>query len=381
MAHKKILYIVGGLYYPNGMAQILSQKINYLAEKTDYDLYMVLTEREDLPWYYDMPDKVKWVNFDLNFDDLDEMPAIQRLMVYHKKNAEYKDLLEKYILELKPDITISICRRELNFLNTIPDGSKKIGEFHFDRKSYRQFYKSFLPSFVNHAITDFWMDKMIREVRKLDAFVVLTSYDKKSWPEIDNVRVIPNAIRTVSDTKSSLKEKNVIAVGSYNHVKGYDMLFEAWKIVEQKYPDWHLNIYGNGKNDLFQQMAQSGGLKNVSCNSAVRDIYNKYRESSIFVMSSRHEGFGLAIAEAQSCGLPVVSFDCPYGPREIINDGKDGFLIEERNVELMAEEIIYLIEHEEVRHEMGEAAILNSKRFDEDTVMKMWMDLFDSVLY
>ena len=136
--NKKIVYFVGGLLSPNGMGTILSQKINYLAEHTDYDLYMVLTEKAGAPWYYDIHPRVKWVNFDINFDELDIMPFHQKLWHYYLKQRKFKRMFNDYLMQVRPDVTVSICRREINFITDIQDGSKKIAEIHFARPFYRK---------------------------------------------------------------------------------------------------------------------------------------------------------------------------------------------------------------------------------------------------
>ena len=124
---RKVVYIVGGLYQPSGMGQVLSCKVNYLAEHTDWQIYVVLTERPELPYFYELAQNIKHVNFDINFDELDTMPLIKKIQEYHKKQNTYKKRLTSFLMEVKPDITVTAVRREINFINDIPDGSRKIG--------------------------------------------------------------------------------------------------------------------------------------------------------------------------------------------------------------------------------------------------------------
>ena len=149
----KIVYVVGGLLAPNGMSSVLSAKINYLAEHTDYELYMILTEKAGQKWYYTINPKVHWVNFDINFDELDTMPFLKKLFFYQQKQRRYKKMFTDYLMQVRPDITVSTVRREINFINDIPDGSKKVGEIHFNRTNYREFNKRWLPGFVNRFIS------------------------------------------------------------------------------------------------------------------------------------------------------------------------------------------------------------------------------------
>ena len=376
---KKIVYVVGGLISANGMGQVLSQKINYLAEHTDYHIYMILTEKKNTPWYYRISDKVESVNFDINFDELDTMPLLQKIIHFQKKQYQYKKLFTKYLMEIKADIIISTCRREINFINEIKDGSIKIGEIHFNRLSYRQINKKYFPTVINKAISNFWIGLFIKQIKRLDRFVVLSEEDKGYWKGLNNIEVINNPIKFIPETYSTCKNKIAIAVGRYTEQKGFDLLMKAWKIVEQKHPDWHLNIYGSGDKETYQNLAKQEDIKTLSCHDSVKDIYSKYEESSLFLLSSRYEGFGLVLAEAMSCGVPTVSFACPCGPKDIINDGVDGFLVQNGNIEEFASKICYIIENNDKRTAMGYNARNNIARFEEKYIMKKWIKLINEL--
>ena len=191
---KKIVYIVGGLYQPSGMGQVLSCKVNYLAEHTDWQIYVVLTERPDLPFFYKLAPNVKYVNFDINYDELDTMPLFKKLCAYRKKQTLYKQKLSSYLMEVKPDITVSVIRREINFINEIPDGSKKVGEIHFAKPDYRKIDKPYFPQCVNKWLTDKWQGALIKKIARLDKFVVLTEEDAGYWDTLTNKIVIPNPV-------------------------------------------------------------------------------------------------------------------------------------------------------------------------------------------
>lgn len=379
--NKKIVYFVGGLLSPNGMGTILSQKINYLAEHTDYDLYMVLTEKAGSPWYYDIHPRVKWVNFDINFDELDIMPFHQKLWHYYLKQRKFKRMFNDYLMQVRPDVTVSICRREINFITDIQDGSKKIAEIHFARPFYRKFDKPFFPEFINEWISRQWIGSFVNKLKRLDRFVVLTKEDSLNWPELNNLEVIPNFVKSGSSARSSYSCKQVVAVGRYSWQKGFDLLINAWKIVNASYPDWQLAIYGNGDNGFYQKQADDLGLSSViTCHGPVENIHEKYVESSLFVLSSRYEGFGLVLVEAMGAGLPIVSFACPCGPSDIVENGLTGILVPPGNVEQLAEKICFLIEHQDVRQAMGEKAISRAKMFTQERVMQQWIELFENLM-
>lgn len=376
----KIVYVVGGLLAPNGMSSVLSAKINYLAEHTDYELYMILTEKAGQEWCYQINPKVQWVNFDINFDELDTMPLPKKLFYFQQKQRRYKKLFTDYLMKVRPDITVSTVRREINFINDIPDGSKKIGELHFNKSNYRNIHILFFSDSFNQYLSRRWMEGLMKQIARLDRFVVLTHKDSVNWNGLPNLQVIPNFITHFPAQTSACTNKQVIAVGRYDSVKGFDMLIEAWKKVYEQHPDWHLNIYGAGHREEYQQMADRMGLQDVvHCHAAVADIDAKYADSALFVMSSRNEGFGLVLVEAMAAGLPVVSFDCPCGPSDIVTNGEDGILVENGDVDKLADAICWMIDHPEERKQYGKSARCNAKRFAQDKVMDMWLELFETL--
>ena len=374
---KKVVYIVGGLYQPSGMGQVLSCKVNYLAEHTDWQICVVLTERPDLPFYYNLSPNVKFVNFNINFDELDTMPLLKKICAYRKKQAAYKNKLTSYLMEVRSDITVTTIRREINFINDIPDGSHKIGEIHFAKPDYRKFSKPYFPKFINHWITNKWQGKLTQQLARLDKFVVLTEEDAGYWDRLYNKIVIPNPLTKYPNSKSDGKNKVVISVGRYDIQKGFDMLIKAWAIVAQKHPDWTLRIFGPGNNGLYQEQANNLGLNQlVECHGVSDQVYDEMAKASFYVLSSRYEGFGLVLIEAMAVGLPCVAFECPAGPRDIITDQKDGILVEKNNVPKLADAICYLIENDKDRENYSRLAITKSERYRIDNIMNKWLLLF-----
>lgn len=376
----KIVYVVGGLLAPNGMSSVLSAKINYLAEHTDYELYMILTERAGQKWYYTINPKVHWINFDINFDELDTMPLLKKLYFYQQKQRRYKKMFTDYLMEVRPDITVSTVRREINFINDIPDGSKKVGEIHFSRQFYRQLNKRYFPYCLNRIVSKMWMSGLIRNLKRLDSFIVLTHEDLSNWPELSNIRVIPNPLISNPNIRSKGNSKRVIAAGRYSWQKGYDLLIDAWEIVAEHCPDWTLEIYGAGNCMPYKRMVEEKGLiGKIFCNPATNNIYERYAQASLFVLSSRFEGFGLVIIEAMGAGLPVVSFACPCGPKDIIEDSVNGLLVKNGDVNQLAMKLIFLMQKDDIRKTMIPHALRTASNYDIDHIMKLWMNLFEGL--
>lgn len=379
--HTRIAYCIPSLDHSGGMERVLTTKANYLAEHMGYDVSIIITDDKGTKPYFPLSEKIHVVQLDVNIDNLWQYPTWKRLYLYRKKMSLYKRRLEQCLKLIKPDITISLLRREINFLCDIKDGSAKLGEIHFGRYKYREANFNFLPGFVNQWITNRWMAQLDKKVKLLHKFVVLTHEDATYWKGLSNLTVIPNPITIEQGLLSDCTAKRVIAVGRYTHQKGFDLLIQAWKIVNEKHPDWILNIYGGGDNNSYQELANKLQLNDtVLCHGQVDDIVKEYLKCSIFVLSSRFEGFGLVLAEAMSLGLAPVSFTCPCGPRDIIHDGEDGILCPNGDIEQLAAGICRLIEDEQLRKEMGRKAAQNIQRYTIDKIMKQWDELFQEIV-
>jgi len=375
----KIAYCTPSLYIPGGVERVLTTKANYLADVAGYDIYIILTDGKGKEPYYELSKKIHVINLDINFEELWSKSFLQKIPVYLKKQARYKKQLKETLYRIKPDVTVSLLRREINFLCDIKDGSKKVGEMHINKAHYRNFEgKDY--NWVKGIFSKLWMNGLIKNLKRLDKMVVLSEEDKNSWVGIKNIDVIPNPLPFKAEKLSTHENKQVIAVGRYVHEKGFDLLLESWKTVYEKHPDWQLVFYGSGDTTYYKELAKSIGIDKVcSFNGPTKDIKNKYAESSIYALSSRFEGFGMVIIEAMSCGVPVVSFACPYGPRYIITNGKDGFLVKNGDTGQLAERICYMIEHPEERIRMRKNATETAKKYTIEEIGKQWTELFSKL--
>lgn len=376
----KIVFCTPALYSAGGVERVVSFKASYFAEQLGYDVTIIVTEGRGRNCYFPLSDKVKVINLELGFEELWRVSFTKKVFLYLPKQRQYKRLLKAELMRIRPDFTISMLRREINFLNDIQDGSMKIGELHVNRINYRNFEVND-TNLVKSLFAKFWMKSLIGKLRRLDRLVVLTDKGKSDWPELSNVTVIPDPIPLQTEVISQLKEKRVVTIGRYAYQKGYDILLHVWSEVEKKFPDWSLSIYGMGNQSQYFQLMKNLGIDADRCllNGPINDVSKIFEESSVFVLSSRFEGFGLVLAEAMSCGVPVVSFDSPYGPSDIITDGVDGFLIKDWNEKAFADKVCLLIEDADLRQKMGQAAIGSSRRYQPDRIMSEWKKLFESL--
>ena len=377
----RIAYCIPALYYPSGMERVLTMKANYLAEH-GYEVHIILTDGGNKPSYYPLDSSVRLHQLDIDFEKPYYYSICRRVWMYQRRMYSLKKRLNNCLCSIRPDITISLLRRDINVLHQMKDGSIKMGEIHFDRLHYRNVQFRWLPQIVNRWLTDYWMNSLIRKLHKLSTFVVLTHEDATYWPELDNVVVIHNPLTVQPQPVHSYSSHQIIAAGRYVDQKGFDRLIEAWRLLAADFPDWKLRIYGDGHlREALQKQVDELGLTN-SCilEHSVPDITSRYADSSMFVLSSRFEGFGLVIVEAMSCGLPVVSFACPCGPKDIITEGQDGFLVEEGNVEAMAQRMRQLIQDEKLRSVMGVRAMHRAEDFDMKKIGLQWINLFERLI-
>lgn len=377
----KIVYCTPSLYMAGGVERVLTLKANYFADVYGYDITIVTTDGEEKENYFPLSSKVKVVNLCINFDEMWHHSFLKRLSLYIPKERLFKKKLTEELTRLKPDITISLLRREINFLTDINDGSKKIGEIHINRAHYR----NFTPNRTNPfkvLFAKYWMYGLVKKIKSLDRFIVLTEYDRQAWQDIPRVDVIPNPLPFYPKLGDLPRRKRIIAVGRYFDEKGYDMLLRAWAIVEKECKEWEMDIYGDGNKSYYEKLSSSLDLdkKRFRLNDSVSNVQNEYLDSSLFVCTSRFEGFGMGIIEAMACGLPVVAFDCLWGPRSIIANGEDGILVENGNVRKFAEAILYLIDNSSKLQKMSEIARKNVWRFNIEGIALKWKKIFDEVV-
>ena len=372
----KILYYLPSLYTSGGLERIIVFKANYFANHLpDVQVILVTSEQLNKPSFFPLSENVKHIDLNVCIDYPFDQSSLLKLFRFPFLYRKFKNRFLKVLEREMPDIVISTIRREINFLPLLKDGSIKVAELHVTK----DFYHPNFPKGMNRLLRERKDRVRLKKLKLMDAVVFLTAQEKSFWPELSNVHVIPNPLVLKPKDVSTCQAKQVIAVGRYVPQKGFDLLIEAWSIVNACYPDWVLKIYGDGNPvELQDQIDRLNLTESCKLKPSTTVIEEKYCDSSIFVLSSRYEGFGMVLVEAMACGLPSIAFDCPSGPSEIIRDGIDGFLVENGNVKEMAKRICNLIKDDLLRKEMGERAQLNSARFHMENIAAQWKDLFES---
>ena len=371
----KIVSCTPAIYSAGGVERVVTVKASHFAEHLGYEVSIIVTEGRARESYFPLSDKVEVINFELGFEDLWKASFLKKILIYLRKQRQFKQMLAAELMRIRPDFTISTLRREINFLNSIKDGSVKLGELHVNRANYRSMANA---NPLKKLFSFFWMKSLIGHLKNLEKMVVLTDSALGDWPELDNVIKIPDPLPFRIDVLSNLQKKRVVSIGRYEYDKGNDLLLQVWAKVEKLCPDWRLDVYGMGNRAPYELLKSQLGIDTDRCglHGPVSDVQEEYRGSSVFVLPSRFEGFGLVLIEAMACGVPVISFDCENGPRTIISDGVDGFLIPAFDVDSYAEKLVKLMQNPSLCESMGKNARRSAEKYDIDGIASRWKELF-----
>lgn len=368
----KIVYCIAGLFNSGGMERVLSLKANYLVSK-GFDVTIITTDQNERSPFFHLDNRINILDLGINYNPAPSS-FLSKTYQYILKQAKHKRILRTVLDSLKADIVVSMFDHEVSVLPKIADGSKKVLEIHFSRFKRIQYNRKGIYYLIDYIRS--WYD--LKLAKKYDKFVVLTEEDKLNWGNLPNLLNIPNPNSFDTNSFSNLTNKKVIAVGRLDYQKSFEDLILAWSRLDAKFNDWTLNIYGDGpqKEKLIKLVNTINLQDRVFLNRAVKELKGKYIESSILAMTSKYEGLPMALLEGQACGLPLISYACKCGPKDIIQDGINGFLIAEGDQKAFTNALEKLMEDIELRMYMGENSIRLSKRFSLENVMDQWIKLF-----
>ena len=371
---KKITILALHLGY-GGVENAVATLANLLCEKYDVEILSVYRLYNDPVFKIDDKVKIRYIS---------NIKHNKKEMIYYLKKKNFSMLFKglgaslktgyvKYVktaMELrKLDTDVVISTRTVhNFLvsNFVKKGIKKIAWEH----NHHNNNKRYISALVNSC-------------KKMNYLVTVSKELKEFYEQYLGKKVyyIPNCLDNIPSKLSKLDSKNLISVGRLSKEKGFDDLLKLFKKISQKHTDWHLNIVGDGmeKNDLLD-LAKELKLGDKVTFHGYQDkdyINDLLLDSSIYVMTSRTESFGLVLIEAMSYGIPCVSYTSAQGANEIIDDGKNGYLIKDRNEDEMISKIDLLINDEKLRKKLGKEARVKSKLYSKENVLKSWNKLIN----
>lgn len=358
----KIVYLYSSLAITGGVERVLVDKMNYLVSRYGYEVYMITSDQGQHPVPYLLDERVHLSDLQIRFHSQYQYSGWRRLTKGRLlKQLYYQRLMEK-MQEINPDVIVSTTSQDVHALLRVKGNIPLVVEAH----------NNFLhqDSWINRVRTfynNYW-------IGKADAVVTLTQGDAKNWRRVSrNMYVIPNIVH-LNDTGcySDCTNKRAIFVGRLVEQKGITDLIKVWRIVNQRHPDWQLDVYGNGQMESLSEIK-------LFIHPPTEDIMKEYINSSMLLMTSVFEPFGLVLPEAMSCGLPVVAFDCPYGPADIIKHEYNGVLVPNRDINLYADYVCALMESLGLRHDMGAEGVKTAQQYQADNIMPQWKRLFSDL--
>ena len=380
----RIAYIIDSMAFKGGAERIISEKMNELSADDSYCIYLITCYQfpDETPNTYYISEKVGQIHLQIPVHRQYKYHYPRRLWKKWRYHHLLSQKLAKTIDSIQPDIIVGVGYTLADVVCSIPCQAKKVIESHEARHFTMSnvLYRERSP--LSKMFVGIYRKIYLRTIEKKASVVVcLTREDAIDWQKAHRVEVIPNFSTMQVTAISSGTSKRVIAVGRLEWQKGYDKLIRIWKNVYTRHPNWQLDIFGEGtlKNELQTQIRQEQ-VSNITIHPFTDNISKEYANSSICVLTSRFEGFSLVLLEAMRHGVPCVTFDCPYGPSDVVDNGKNGYVIENDNIELFAEKLSELMDHPETRKTFSEMAIVKAKIFDKEVIMRQWKSLFESLL-
>lgn len=381
MEKLRILYLIPSLTNSGGMERVLTEKVNFLSDK-EIKVSIFTTDMKDteIP-FYPLSDLVKVHNAKIFLNSAFSLPLLSKIKKTKELLSIYQIQLEQFIIEHQIDICISMGAKELEFFSKLSVPVIKVFESHFNPNVR----SSFISDHKGKSLLWNWIGKYRdwqyrQQTKNLDQIVVLTKAAKIEWEKThSNVCLIHNPIPfDIEKTARSQIFNRVIAIGRLEDQKGFDLLIQSWKRVSNKHLGWQLDIYGEGskKEQLFDLINKNNLEKTIKLKGVSKQIKKELLNSDFYVMSSRYEGLPMVLLESIACGLPIVSFDCPTGPAEIIENNDCGLLALNGDIVDLTDKIMLMIENPELRFEKSQVALNKAKLYSLDRIMSQWEGLF-----
>ena len=378
----KIVYFLKAFADKAGTERIFSDKMNYLARNCGYDITFITYEQSNHPMAFPLDKSISVIDLNVRFLTIYKLTPIIRCFAKLRKLILLKSKLNKALTQINPDYIIITTYDFDKFCCILSLPYRFVIESHICMSSVKQELRQ------NNVISTFiakWFDKInFRNLNKAYCLVSLTNKDKKEWEKNTNIPIfiIPNFVTYFPENiiPYSERQNRIICVGRLTMQKGFDYLIDAWSLISNNYPEWKIDIFGHGEleEDLNKMIMYNNLESSIIIHKPTERIYEEYEYSTIFILSSRYEGFAIVLLEAMSCGVPCISFDCPNGPSDIISQGENGILVPYADINKLAESIEWMIEHNQDRQKMSENARNTAHSYTQDLIMPQWISLFNS---
>lgn len=347
----RIVYVIEQLSEVGGMERILVDKMNFLCRQPQMEVVLVLLWRDKHPIAFNLDSHIKVIRLNV--------PRVRGGLSF----PVVLPLYNKTVKKLNPDITVLSWVAGAVLATFGVKRGKTIYESHSDSR----------------ILKHHWLQTTLQH--RVDAVVTLTPEDAACFTSARNVVVIPNFTSLQPDVKIDYTKKHCIAMGRLVAEKDYPRMIALWARISQTFPDWVLDIYGDGiERPKVEQCIRRFHIESqVLLHGVTKNVVEAYGSGSIFLMTSRSEGFALVLVEAATCGLPIVAFDCPYGPRNIL-EGNHGFLIPYEDDDAYVAAVQQLMSDIALRQKTGEDSQRYIARFSRESVMQRWIRLFSRLI-
>ena len=379
----KIAYILSSFFAKAGTERILSDKMNYLANRYGYDITFITYEQGNHPMAFSLDKRIRVIDLNTRFFPLYKLNPVRRVIAKSFQKRKLKSKLHDVLSVVNPDFVVLTTYDFDKFGSILTLPYRFVIESHICISDVRQ---EFRQHNVILKLFGKYLDSIhFKTMNKADALVSLTSADKTNWEKHVNIPifVIPNLVTVYPNDISCYSERSnrIICVGRLTRQKGFDYLIKAWALIANKYPGWKIDIFGSGDlEDFLIQMIDNYNLKeSITINKPTSNIFEEYDRSSIYILSSRYEGFCLVLLEAMSFGIPCISFNCPHGPSDMITNGEEGILVPVGDINKLAESIEWMITHKEERGRMSQNSREKVKYYLAENIMPQWVELFNKI--
>ena len=378
---KSIVFLVESLYRKDQILRILCQKVSWLAENSEYHIYMVLTEKTKKPNRYELSPKIEMVILDINYDKLEKKNPIGRVFSYIKKKYQHRRKLKKVLRKIRPIATVSIMEKEVAFLSHIKAAGQVIYEVHYDERYRVNSSNNRLLAFLYKFLTCMRISWLTCRLKKRDILVADTDNMTKIWKKkFKNVQWIPNPLREYPPVRDQNENKKVLAINDNISETGFEHLIDMWERVANRYPEWRLHLYGIGNIGQYKELVKSKHLsKSIQCYNYPDNLNEIYPKYALYIQANKIDRFGQYLMEAMAYSIPCVAYKVPYGPQELIRDEINGFLIKPNYLMEFSSKLGLLIRNNELRWEMGRSSYSDVHKYELNQVMHEWLRLFDSI--